>query len=271
MDKLVVSIIIINYKTYNDTKRCIDSIIKYTQSISYEIILVENGTYEFNHDNTTQWGDKVKLIISNQNLGFAGGNNLGLSYTIGEYVLLLNSDTYLTEDSISKSITFFKEQSQIGALTVRLVYPDGSVQSVAQRFPSIKYQLFELLRLQKILGKKISSKLLLGAFFDYNETTEADWIWGAYFLTKKEIIYQLPNRKFDDDYFMYWEDVQWCIDIKKLGYKIVYYADTTVVHVQAASGGKTNSIMLKSEQLFFTKNYSKLHFKLIKFLNRCLK
>ena len=104
-----VSIIIINYKTKHLTEQCIDSIFKYTQDIDFEIILVENGTGEFNKDNIGQWGEKVKLVVSKENLGFAGGNNLGIKYATGKYYLLLNSDTYLIEDSIGKSFHFLQK------------------------------------------------------------------------------------------------------------------------------------------------------------------
>ena len=86
-----LSIIIINYKTYQLTCNCIESIMQYCALSDYEIILVENGTNEFNDKNTKHWANKVKLVISDDNLGFAGGNNLGLQYACGEYVLLLNS------------------------------------------------------------------------------------------------------------------------------------------------------------------------------------
>lgn len=266
-----VSIIVINYKTYQDTVRCINSIIQYTHGCSFEIILVENGTGEFNPQNVLQWSSNiVKLVVSSKNLGFAGGNNLGINNSFGKYILLLNSDTYLIEDSISKSLKFYESQSNIGALSAKLIYPDGRVQSIAQRFPSVKYGLIELFRIQKIFGQKWASKKMLGAFFNHDTTIEVDWVWGAFFLTKRSIIDSLPGAKLNDDYFMYWEDVQWCIDIKKLGYKIFFFAETSVVHIQEGSKGKTNDNLLKSEALFFSKNYSRIHFKLIKFVNRLL-
>lgn len=265
-----VSIIIINYKTFFLTKQCIESILRLTQGVSFEIILVENGTQEFNKENTAQWGDKVILVESNDNLGFAGGNNLGINYAKGKCILLLNSDTYLTEDSVSKSFYFMQEHPRVGALTARLIYPDGRHQSVAQRFPSIKYNLIELLRIQKFLSKRKAGKMLLGSFFEHNETIEVDWIWGAFFMMKSEIITQLPEAKLDDSYFMYWEDVQWCMDIKKLGYQVFFFAGTTVVHIQEGSSGKKNDMMEQNKDVFFQKNYSNMQAKIIKLLNKCL-
>jgi GT2 family glycosyltransferase len=265
-----VSIIIINYKTFKLTSQCIDSILSFTTNVSFEIILVENGTEEFTVENTSHWGNKIKLIVSEENLGFAGGNNLGIKNAEGKYILLLNSDTYLVEDSITKIFHFLESQPQIGVASPKLIYPDGRRQSVAQRFPSLKYGLIELFRIQKFFNRRKSGKLLLGSFFDHNETTEVDWVWGAFFMFPRSILSQLPNQKLDDTYFMYWEDVQWCMDIKKLGYKIYYFAETQVVHVHEGSKVNKNEMMVKSGQLFFQKNYSFLEAFAIKKINKWL-
>lgn len=267
----LISIIIINYKTYKDTCKCIDSILQYTKQVAFEIILVENGTHEFNEENTKHWGAALKLLVSDQNLGFAGGNNLGLKAAQGNYILLLNSDTYLVQDSISEAYQYMVAHDQVGALSVRLNYPDGRPQSVAQRFPHCKYLLMELLRLQKLMSASKRSAYLLGAYLDHKAIVTADWIWGAFFLTRKTLIQKMPHQQFDARYFMYFEDVQWCWDIKQMGYDILYYPLTSIVHIQEASKGKTNHNMLQSEALFFKDKYSPLHFKCIKFLQKILK
>ena len=265
-----VSVIIINYKTFALTSQCVDSILKFTKGVSLEIILVENGTSEFTIEDISHWGDSVKLIVSEKNLGFAGGNNLGISSATGKYILLLNSDTYLMEDSISKSFIFLEKNPKIGVVSAKLVYPNGQHQSVAQRFPSVKYSLIELLRVQKLIGKKNAGKVLLGSFFDHNETVEVDWVWGAFFMFPKVILSQLPNQHLDESYFMYWEDIQWCKDIKKLGYKIFFFAETQVVHIHEGSKGNKNEMMERNSALFFEKNYSIFQRTAIKILNKCL-
>lgn len=251
-----VSIIIINYKTFALTSQCIDSILKFTKGVAFEIILVENGTDEFTIENTSQWGNSVKLIVSKKNLGFAGGNNLGISIAEGKYILLLNSDTYLIEDSIAKAFLFLENMPKAGVVSAKLIYPDGRHQSVAQRFPSVIYSLIELFRIQKFFSRQKAGKILLGSFFDHNETTEVDWVWGAFFMFPRHLLTQLSGEKLDDTFFMYWEDVQWCKDIKKLGYKIFFLAETQVVHIHEGSKGKKNEMMEKNGLLFFQKNYS---------------
>ena len=134
----------------------------------------------------------------------------------------------------------------------------------------MKYQMIELFRLQKLLSKSKAGKLLLGAFFDHNENTKVDWVWGAFFLFRKEILNLLPENKLDDTYFMYFEDVQWCMDIIKLGYEIHYFAETKIIHKMGGSSGKKNEMMLRNGQIFMQKNYTPFEQKLIKKINQYL-
>lgn len=265
-----VSIIIINYKTFDLTNNCIDSIFQYCSLSNYEIILVENGTAEFNQQNISHWGDKVKLVVSQENLGFAGGNNLGIKQANGKYILLLNSDTYLTDDAISPTFHYLERHKEVGVISAKLIYPDGSPQSAAQRFPGIKYKFIELLRLQKLLSKRAAGRLLLGSFFEHDETVAVDWVWGAYFMFPKRILLQLPNQQLDDTYFMYFEDMQWCMDIRKLGYEIHYFADAKVVHLLGGSSGKKNEMMEQNGEIFMKRNYSFIERWLIKAIGRIL-
>lgn len=268
---LDVSIVIINYKTIELTTACIHSVIEHTKGVHYEIILIENGTNEFNHENTKQWSDKLQLIISPENIGFSKANNLGIAQAKAKYILLLNSDTYLQQDAITATYQFLEKNKQVGVVSPRLVYPDGRHQSVAQRFPSVRYGLFELLRIQKLIPKRLAGKILLGSFFNHQETVAVDWVWGAFFMFPKSILNQLPMGKLDDSYFMYWEDVQWCWDIARLGYKIYFFADAELVHIHQGSKGQKNELMKRNGVVFLTKNYRPITIKLINIITHWLK
>ncbi|XZF13823.1 glycosyltransferase family 2 protein [Chitinophagaceae bacterium MMS25-I14] len=265
-----VSVVIINYNTLDLTEQCIRSVIKYTSGITYEIILVDNASTKEQPDRLAAVFPELKLVKSEKNLGFSGGNNLGILYASGKYILLLNSDTYLTENSLFTTFRYMEEHPQTGVLSARLIFPDGRHQAAAQRFPSVKYQLAELLRLQKLMSKKAAGRFLLGAFFDHNETVRADWVWGTYFMFRKELLNRLPDNKLDDTYFMYNEDVQWCMDIRKLGYEIHFFAGTSVVHLMGGSSGMKNDLMVQNGELFLKKNYSPLQIRLMKLLSGIL-
>ena len=265
-----VSVIIVNYNTYALTSACIRSVLQFTQGIKYEIILVDNNSTEAEPITYEQLFHTLKVIRLPANLGFAKGNNAGLSVATGKYSLLLNSDTVLKENSIKLSFDYLEENERIGVISARLIYPDGTHQSVAQRFPAAKYQLAEFFRVQKLLTRQLGGKLLLGAFFDHKSNIPVDWVWGAYFMFRREILQKLPGNKLDDVFFMYMEDMQWCKDIKKLGYEIHFFAGTEVIHLLGGSSGAKNNLMEQNGRLFLKRNYSLLHRYLIKQLSKVL-
>ena len=241
-----LSIIIINYNTFALTHKCIETVYRFTKNIDFEIILVDNASTEcdaeiFKHD-----FPNITLIKSAQNVGFAKGNNLGIQQAKGEYILLLNSDIELIENSIYSCVEFLRNNPKVGVVSPMLIYPDGRIQSVANKFPSIKYELVELFRLHKFLLPK---DYLLGYYFDHKECKKADWVWGAFFLTKREVIQRFPDQKLPDKYFMYFEDVAWCYEIQNKGYAIQYIATTKAIHYLSASSKAEKKEDFKSTKL----------------------
>lgn len=230
-----VSIIILNFNTYQLTSECIESIYEKTRNVSFEIILVDNASTQCDAENFKTQFPEIKLIKSDTNLGFAKGNNLGIGQSKGEYILLLNSDILLTENTIYDCLEQMKLDSKIGVLSPKLVYANGTAQSVANRFPSIINQLFILTRMFKAFSPLKKEKQFTGEFLLHDKIIEADWVLGAFFLTRKEIIESLENMKLSDNFFMFYEDVEWCYDIKKLGYKIIYYPFSQAIHYGSAS------------------------------------
>jgi GT2 family glycosyltransferase len=265
-----VSIIIVNYNTQGLTEQCIKSVITHTAGIGYEIVLVDNASSSFHAESFKNEFPQVKLIISDKNLGFAGGNNLGIQHATGQYILLLNSDTYLKDNSITILADHLRSHPKAGVVSGRLIYPDGTHQSVCQRFPSLKYSFFEIFRLQKLLSRKKAGKILLGAFFDHTENAKADWVWGTFFMFKSALLKVLPGNKLDETFFMYCEDVQWCWDFKKLGYEVHYCANAEVIHLMGGSSGDKKNLIQKNTEIFMQKNYGKLHWNAIKFLQKLL-
>ena len=241
-----VSIVIINYNTFTLTSNCIRSVIEQTQKISYDIILVDNASTEINADNFLLEFPQVILIKSAVNGGFAYGNNLGIEKASGNYILLLNSDTILREDTIDKSVSYIKQNEQIGVLGCRMTYPDGGIQYSARRFRSISWELLDLFRFILFLQPySAREKRMLGKYFLHDKNMEADWVNGAFFLFPKKITEQLPGKKLDDRFFMYGEDQLWCEQIKKLGYKIFFYSESTILHINSGSTDLSKQLALR--------------------------
>ena len=231
-----VSIIIVNYNTFELTCQCIRSIYKYTFGITYEIILVDNASTERNSSEFSSIFPDILFIKSGQNLGFSGGNNIGLGVARGKTILLLNSDAELTSNAIGDAFSkLYQLDADVKVISCRLTFPDGTVQHSCGRFPSVKLQLAELFRIQKVLSKRVRGEYFLGGFFDHSHAVYPDWVWGTFFMFKKEVLSCFPGEKLPDTYFLYMEDMEWCFYIAGAGGRIYFDPTHHIIHHNRSS------------------------------------
>lgn len=271
-----LSIIIVNYNTYDLTLRCIESVHNFTHGVNFEIILVDNASTECNAVVFKEKFPSIILVKNNENVGFARGNNIGISNASAESILLLNSDTQVIDNSICTSFKLLKEMKERGVAVVtgKLIYPNGQVQYQCGRFPSIKLLLFEIFRLQKLLSKTKAGELMLGGFFDHQRPVYPDWIWGTFFMFSKDILRVFPDGKLSETYFMYQEDLEWCYYIRKAGFKIYYDPKISLIHIFSGSSVSQAQNELKSARLkknfddFLDRHYGLIYFKVYKFLQK---
>src|SRR5690554_2468588 len=221
--KIEVSIIIINFNTYQLTCECIESILDKTKGVSYEVILVDNDSKECNPDLFKEKFPFITLIKSKKNLGFSKGNNLGIENSKGDVVLLLNSDTVLVNDAISICYNRLIKEKEIGVITSKLIYPSGIIQQQCRKFESLTTLLIEQLRIHKLWSKEKRGKKMLGFYFDHQTEVNPDMIWGTFFMFKREILTCFPENKLAETFFMYGEDHEWCYQLKTFtDYHILY-------------------------------------------------
>lgn len=258
-----ISILIVNYNTFALTCQCIESIFAHVHTVSFEVVLVDNASTECDPGLFKERFPFITLVKADTNVGFAKGNNLGIERARGEVLLLLNSDTILQDDGVSVCFEYLNSHPRTGAVTTKLVYPDGKTQSNCQRFPNVLFNLMELLRLQKFFPRW-GGRMLLGPFFDYNTVAKVDWVWGAFMMMPKELISKMPNGKLFDDFFMYGEDMWWCWDIKALGYDVVFLPAGRVIHLVGASAGPKSIEMGKNKRLFLGAKYSSFKIKCVR-------
>jgi GT2 family glycosyltransferase len=245
----VVSVVIINYNTFQITCNCIQSIQAYTH-VPYEIILVDNASTECNPDLFKEKFPFVKLIKNPVNNGFAAGNNLGIEATAGSVILLLNSDTYLAEPSIDKSVQYLNDHPECGVLGCRMTFPDGRVQYTARRFRSLLWEILDIFRpILLLLPYQKRAQMMLGKYFKGDFNTECDWLNGAFFMMRKEIVKKLSNGKLDDRFFMYGEDQLWCWQILQLGFRNMFFSDTSIIHINNASTEPPKRLALRNIML----------------------
>ncbi|HZJ41617.1 MAG TPA: glycosyltransferase family 2 protein [Patescibacteria group bacterium] len=234
-----LSIIIVNYKSKNKLKACLDSIKQDDLSdLKYEIILVENNSGDDLSDILPLDSD-VKLILSKRNVGMGKGNNLGIKAASGEYLLVLNPDTILKRPTIKILLSYIKEHQGVGIVGPKLFYPDGSLQLSCAKFPSF---FVPILR-RTFLGEyfKETRDRFTMSEFDHNSIKEVDWLMGSCLLFKREI--ELEDGKkfhllFDERYFMYFEDIDLAREFKKKGLKRVYLPEAVVIHNHSRDSAK---------------------------------
>lgn len=258
-----VSVIIVNYNVKDLLINCIDSILLSTGGLNLEIIVVDNNSFDGSAEQVKlkyKGNPAVKLIESRVNLGFAKANNLGAKSAKGKYLLILNPDTIVQEDTIEKSVRFYEENKDTGALSCKLVLPNGKLDLACRRsFPKPSVAIYRILGLSKLFPH---SKTFAGynlTFLDENQTYEVEAICGAFMLIKKDIYEQVGG--FDEDYFMYGEDLDLCFRIKKAGHKIFYYSGTSIIHFKGESTRKSSlsyvSNFYGAMKIFVQKNLNK--------------
>jgi len=248
-----LSIIIINYNTFSLTSKCIASIHEKLTGVEYEIVLVDNASVECDPILFKLKFPDIKLVTSETNTGFAGGNNLGIMHASGEYLLLLNSDTELINNAPKICLDHLLANKDTGMVTCQLLYPNGSIQHNCRRFRTIGWELLEIMPVYKLLPKGKREQLMLHKYFDHQSFANCDWVWGAFMLFPKSIIQQLPQKKLSEDFFMYCEDVLWCWEFKQLGYQIHFLPEAKVMHVHKGSISKDK---LKKVRLTSIKNHA---------------
>ncbi len=262
-----VSIIIINYNTNHLTLDCIQSIKDKTKEVSYEIIVVDNASPKDDPEIIKAKFPDIVLVKSKENLGFAKGNNLGITHAKADVYLLLNSDTVLINDAVSIAYEKLTAQKNIGVVGAQLQYPDGSYQYSAQRFPAIKYQLIQIFRLQKLMSRQKRGRYMLGGYFSCEEDVYADWIWGTFFMIKKEVIAKMPGNKLADDFFMYAEDLQWGLETKKAGYKTFFVSDAKIIHF-VGKNSFAKEMNVANHKTLLKKYYGTLYYNVYTFLEK---
>ena len=233
----MISIIILNYNTFDLACQCIESIYEYTKNVDFEIIIVDNASTMDESDKFLELFPKIKLVKNTENRGFAGGCNDGIKVAKGDTILLLNSDTKLLNDAISITYDFLNTHPNVSIVTCRLENIDGSPQNNCYHFPSISKTLIELLRLQKFFPKSNLKKSLYGYFFDYDIIAYPDYIWGAFFMFPRKLLDIFPNQLLPETFWMYFEDMEWCWLARQAGYEVVFVPDGRVLHY----GGKNHN------------------------------
>lgn len=224
-----LSIIILNYNTKELLAGSLNSIKKYEDEIFFEVIVSDNASSDGSADMVRKDFPWVKLL-EGLNEGFSKGNNRAKPYAHGDMVLFLNPDTIIHKNVLAKTTAYLKEHKDIGALTCKLVLPDGSLdKDTRRRFPTpwISFNRLIFKNGYKYWYQDVPDNII----------QEVDAIQGAFFLTWKKTLDKVGW--FDEDYFFQGEDIDLSWKINNLGLKNIYYPEVSVTHLKGASTGKS--------------------------------
>lgn len=258
-----LSIIIVNYRTYQLTKETIESVNK-NHPFNYDIYVVDNASKDGSLLNLEEdFKDQmdaglIKFMSNPENMGFSYANNQAIEESESKYVLLLNSDTKVQGDALEKCLAYMAGDKEIGALGCKVLLPDGSLDKACRRsFPTPTVSFYRMIGLSKLFpGSKRFGQYNL-TYLDENGTYEVDSLSGAFMLVRKEAIDQIGLL--DEDFFMYGEDIDWCYRLKQAGWKVVYHGDAQITHYKGGSGRGPKAMyeFYNAMQIFYDKHYRK--------------
>lgn len=226
-----LSIVIVNYKSKEKIKKCLESILLADlSSLNWELIVVENDSGDDLNDLIFDFKN-AKLIKSDKNLGMGGGNNLGIKVAQGEFILILNPDTEIKPTAIKTLFNYIKENKDVYIVGPKLLNPDLSLQHSCSYFPRPWTPIFRRTFIGKFFQKHLDWFLMKD--FDHKSTREVDWLMGSCLLIRGN-----DFDGFDERFFMYFEDIDVCRRAWHYGKKVVYHPEAEVIHHHARESAK---------------------------------
>lgn len=269
-----LSIIIVHYRTYELTKQTIESILMESYGFEFEILLVDNasgdGSIEKLAEDFLEEQRKGRLLIlcNQENLGFSKANNIAIRKAKGSEILLLNSDTKIVQNAIKQSLDAMKQRPQVGALGVRILLADGSLDHACKRgFPTPAASLCYFLKLHRLFPHSPFFAAYIAGHIPQDQTAQVDSLSGAYMLLRREAL--MEAGLLCEDYFMYGEDIDLCFQIKKSGWQILYFSEAQIIHYKGGSGRKNPKVIrefYRAMKVFYDRNYASHYPKIIRYL-----
>ncbi len=254
----MLSIIIINYNVKYFLEQCLCSLQEVFKNIEGEIIVVDNNSSDGSRDFFRDKFPGVNFIWNQQNEGFAKANNKALRIASGDYILFLNPDTVVPEDCLEKCVSFIKDKDNAVALGIQMIDGSGKFLKESKRaFPSPMTSLYKLSGLARLFPRsRTFAKYHLG-YLSKSKNHEVDVLAGAFMMVPKKILDDVGS--FDENFFMYGEDVDLSYRIQKAGYKNFYFAESCIIHFKGESTkkGSLNYVRMfyKAMSVFVQKHY----------------
>lgn len=263
-----VSIIIVSWNTRQITCDCIRSIYGQPSKVDYEVIVVDNASSDDSVEVIKRDYPQVILIENKQNQGFAAANNQGIAIARGQYILLLNSDTLIRDQAITKIVSFADAHPGAAVVGCRVLNPDRTLQPTCFMFPSILNMFLSASYLYKIFPKSKFFGRERMTWWDRSDVREVDVVTGCFMLVKREAVRQVGMM--DERFFMYGEETDWCYRLKQAGWKVVFAPVAEIIHLGGQSTIRKPADMIVRLRLsilrFMRKHHGRLTYRIACFL-----
>ncbi len=223
-----VSAIVVTYNAAPWIERPLESL----RGTGAEVIVVDNGSTDGTLELVRERFPEAR-IVEQENRGFGAGNNTGMRAASGRYFLLLNPDAWLTEGALEDLVAFIDEHPEAAVVGPRLLNPDGSLQRSVRGYPTPWRLATEYFFLRKLAPHTEALNALFGAGFDHKSVREADYLFGACLLVRREAVDSIGG--FDEDFFLMSEEVDWLYRFRQAGWKVLFYPGAEAYHVVGAS------------------------------------
>jgi GT2 family glycosyltransferase len=252
-----LSVIIVNWNVRDLLRNCLQSLVDSDPAgLTTEIIVVDSASTDNSPQMVRQEFPQVRLVTSDQNLGYARGNNLGIQAALGRYLLMLNPDTVVEPAALSQLVDLMDARPLVGAVGPQLCWPDGTVQSSRRRFPTLGSLFWE----STLLGQWFPNNRFIRRYHKLDEPVDhlqqVDWIVGAAILIRRETWQQVGPL--DETFFMYFEETDWCYRCVEAGWEIYYLPAAKVTHYEGKSSEQVTAqrtIRFQRSKLRYTQKY----------------
>jgi GT2 family glycosyltransferase len=238
-----VSVIIVSFNTRDLLRDCLNTLAREAR-VTYEVLVVDSASRDGSAAMIEREFPDVRLFLSDVNLGFAGANNIAFPECRGRYVVLLNSDAFLTSGALRLSVEHMDANPRAGIGGVRLVGWDGSWQPSARMFPSLLNDFLMLSGLASRFPKSRFFGRVDRTWASPDEEAEVDWVPGAYSIIRRTALNQVGY--FDSRFFLYYEEVDLCRRFKNAGFKVCYFPDIVIIHLGGESSKTLRQLKMSS-------------------------
>lgn len=222
-----LSIVIVSYNTRDMLRACLNSLPEAARGLQIETFVVDNASPDDSAGMTAHAFPQVRLIANTENAGFTRANNQALRQSVGRHVVILNPDTECEPESLAVLVRYLDTHPDVGAVGPKLLNSDGSLQHNGRRFPTPWRDFLATTGLWKLRPNTFEQEIEFGRE-DFDRESEVDFVMGACLMVRRDVMEQVGMLS--EDFYMFYEEVEWCWRIKQAGWKVMYVPQSRIVH-----------------------------------------